>query len=288
MKTIQKGDKGDEVLFLQRLLKKIYPSVDPDGDFGNITDTAVKKFQKANSLLVDGLVGPKTFDLLCTKAVPKVLGTDVYRHDATTTAEFWADLEKNYWFCFAKATQGSDLADPRFGEHIAGLKKATILRGAYHFPLLLNSNVTEEVNFFLATCKSGGLDWKEKGVLPPVYDVEPLTEAQAAKFPGQSTYIKARMKNWLEAVEKKTGRTPIIYTSRRVWDELLKSPQGFEKYPLWVANYGDTLTEPKLPSIWKSHAFWQFTDSGTIGGVKGFDVDRLGMSLADLLKMAGY
>ncbi len=288
MKTLQKGDKGDEVLFLQRLLNKLYPSVEPDGDFGNITDAAVKKFQKANGLLVDVLVGPKTFDALCAKAAPKMLGTDIYRHDATDNDAFWQDLEDNYWFCFVKSSQGSDLADVRFAEHIADLKQATILRGAYHFPLLLNTNVTQEVSFFLETCKNAGLDWKEKGVLPPVYDVEPLTETQAAKFPSQSTYIKARMKNWLEAVEKKTGRTPIIYTSRRVWDQLLKSPQGFERYPLWVANYGDNLTEPKMPSIWKKYAFWQFTDRGTIGGIKGFDVDRSGMSLVDLLKMAGY
>ncbi len=288
MKTLQKGDKGDEVLFLQRLLKKVYPTVEPDGDFGNITDTSVKKFQKSNNLLVDGLVGSKTFDTLSVKAAPKVLGTDIYRHDATQNAAFWQDLEKNHWFCFSKASQGTELADTRFAEHYAKLKQSKILRGAYHFPLLLNTNVTNEVSFFLDTCKKGGLDWKEKGVLPPVYDVEPLTETHAAKFRSQSTYIKARMKNWLEAVEKKTGRTPIIYTSRRVWDELLKSPQGFERYPLWVANYGANLTEPKLPSIWKTHAFWQFTDEGTIGGTKGFDVNRLGMPLAELLKMAGY
>lgn len=287
MKIIQKGDKGDEVLFLQRLLQKLYPSIVPDGDFGNMTDTSVKKFQKAHKLTVDGIVGDKTFDALSAKAVPKVLGTDVYRHDATDKPAFWQDLEKNYWFCFVKSSQGADRYDPRFKEHIEGLKKATILRGAYHFPLLLNTDVLGEVNCFLDACKKGGINWKDKGVLPPVYDVEPLTEKQAKLFPAESKNIAVRMKKWLETVEKKTGRKPIIYTSRRVWDELLKSPKGFERYSLWVANYG-TMEKPKMPSTWKGYAFWQFTDKGTIGGSKGFDVNTLGIELKDLLAMGGY
>ena len=288
MKILQKGDKGDEVLFLQRLLKKLYPTIEPDGDFGSVTDATVRKFQKANKLATDGIVGPITFNLVCTKAAPNVLGTDIYRHDATKTKAFWADVESNYWFCFVKASQGSGWTDPRFAEHFAGLNELRILRGAYHFPNLLSADVTGEVKCFLDSCKAGGVNWKAKGVLPPVYDVEPLNETQAKQFPIQSKNIATRMKKWLEAVEKNTGRTPIIYTSRRVWDELLKSPQGFEKYPLWVANYGTTLKQPKLPSIWKTYAFWQFLDSWTIGGVKGFDVNKLGMPLKDLLKMGGY
>lgn len=287
MEILQKGNKGDEVLFLQRLLRKNYPSVEPDGDFGKATEAAVKKFQKISNLLVDGLVGPVTFDALSAKYAPDVFGTDIYRYDATEKDPFWEDLEKNYWFCFVKSSQGNSKTDPRFAEHFAGLKKRTILRGAYHFPLLLNPDVAGEVNCFLNACKEGGLNWTDKGVLPPVYDVEPLTEKQAEEFPKQRKDIVARMKKWLELVEKKTGRVPIIYTSQRVWDELLGSPKGFERYSLWVANYG-TMEKPKMPSTWKAYAFWQFTDKGTIGGVKGFDVDKLGVTLADLLAMGGY
>ena len=288
MKMLKKGDKGVEVIFLQRLLNKLYPTLAIDGDFGKITDATVKKFQKSEKLLVDGIVGPITFDALSNKAEPSALGTDVYRHDGTSTDAFWIDIENNYWFGFIKSSQGSTWSDPRFEEHFSGFKERNILRGAYHFPNLLSTDVTGEVNCYLNACKNGGLNWTDQGVLPPVYDVEPLNETQAKLFPGQSRYIVTRMKRWLETVEKKTGRQPIIYTSRRVWDELLKSPQGFDGYPLWVANYGLKLTEPKLPSIWNRHAFWQFHDDWTIGGNGGFDVNRLGMPLKDLLAMGGY
>jgi peptidoglycan hydrolase-like protein with peptidoglycan-binding domain len=52
---------------LQRLL--IERGFDPgivDGIFGPITKKAVIEFQKAYSLLVDGIVGPQTWGALCS------------------------------------------------------------------------------------------------------------------------------------------------------------------------------------------------------------------------------
>ena len=286
MKTIKKGDKGDEVVILQRLLRKYDANVVADGDFGNKSDIAIKNFQTKFGLGADGVVGPKTWNALFDKA-GNILGTDVYRNDATANRPFYQDLENNYWFCFAKSSQGSTFADARFGEHIAALKESHILRGAYHFPRLLRDNVDEEVAFYLKCCKDGGLNWSDKGVLPPVYDVEPLGDNEAAAFTANRTAIVGRMKKWLTAVEQKTGRKPIIYTSRRVWDELLRSPKGFESYSLWVADYGK-VPSPRLPSTWNSHMIWQFTENGTVGGNVGFDVDSLNVSLGDLLARCNY
>lgn len=60
---LEKGDKGDAVKELQNMLIKCgYSCGDAgaDGDFGNGTLSAVKKFQKDNKLTVDGIVGEKT------------------------------------------------------------------------------------------------------------------------------------------------------------------------------------------------------------------------------------
>jgi N-acetylmuramoyl-L-alanine amidase len=54
--TLKIGSKGNEVKELQRLLH-LYE----DGIFGPITEEAVKEFQKANGLTVDGVVGDKTW-----------------------------------------------------------------------------------------------------------------------------------------------------------------------------------------------------------------------------------
>jgi peptidoglycan hydrolase-like protein with peptidoglycan-binding domain len=61
MEWIQKGSKGDDVLEIQKKLQA--KGFDPgpiDGIFGSKTDSAVRRFQEANKLQVDGIVGPET------------------------------------------------------------------------------------------------------------------------------------------------------------------------------------------------------------------------------------
>jgi len=69
--NIQKGSKGSSVRLCQEILKSFSdPAFDPgpvDGDFGPLTETAVKAFQgvftdfDGKPLKVDGIVGPKTW-----------------------------------------------------------------------------------------------------------------------------------------------------------------------------------------------------------------------------------
>ena len=62
---------GDDVKELQTLLDKHgFPCGEIDGIFGPATDTAVKSFQKANGLAVDGIVGRKTWEALRTAPDP--------------------------------------------------------------------------------------------------------------------------------------------------------------------------------------------------------------------------
>ena len=65
--TLRNGDSGKEVKELQKLL--IGHGYDlgkygADGKFGDKTEEAVKKFQKANQLVVDGVAGKKTLSKL--------------------------------------------------------------------------------------------------------------------------------------------------------------------------------------------------------------------------------
>lgn len=56
---LRKGSRGDDVVALQKLV-----GVNADGNFGPVTERAVKLFQQANGLTADGLVGPKTWGAL--------------------------------------------------------------------------------------------------------------------------------------------------------------------------------------------------------------------------------
>lgn len=67
LEMLQKGSKGEQVKTLQRLLVMLGYSVGNagvDGDFGNGTLNAVKAYQKANKLGVDGIVGKNTWNAL--------------------------------------------------------------------------------------------------------------------------------------------------------------------------------------------------------------------------------
>lgn len=64
MKTIRKGDRGQEVQTCQQRLTVHGISCTADGIFGSGTEACVKRFQSANGLGADGIVGPATWSAL--------------------------------------------------------------------------------------------------------------------------------------------------------------------------------------------------------------------------------
>ena len=57
-KTLRLGDKGSDVLALQKRLFAL------DGHFGPTTEAAIKAFQQSRGLTPDGIVGPATWEAL--------------------------------------------------------------------------------------------------------------------------------------------------------------------------------------------------------------------------------
>jgi hypothetical protein len=66
--VLQRGDRGDSVTKLQRVLKAWYPKdlsyLVVDGDFGGKTEDAVRYAQTKHRLSVDGIAGPATLKAL--------------------------------------------------------------------------------------------------------------------------------------------------------------------------------------------------------------------------------
>ncbi len=72
--TVRRGDKNDTVREAQTMLDRLGYSLGPcgiDGDFGKATEAAVREFQSDHKLIVDGVVGPMTWDEL-EKTVAKL------------------------------------------------------------------------------------------------------------------------------------------------------------------------------------------------------------------------
>ncbi len=65
--TIRRGNKGADVIECQTMLTRLgydIGSCGIDGDFGRATEAGVKSFQSDHRLVVDGVVGPMTWDAL--------------------------------------------------------------------------------------------------------------------------------------------------------------------------------------------------------------------------------
>jgi murein L,D-transpeptidase YcbB/YkuD len=61
---VRRGDSRHPVHSLQRLLRAHGHDLQVDGIFGPITDRAVRAFQGAKGLTVDGIAGPRTWSAL--------------------------------------------------------------------------------------------------------------------------------------------------------------------------------------------------------------------------------
>jgi peptidoglycan hydrolase-like protein with peptidoglycan-binding domain len=64
-RTMKRGDRGWDVAAMQYILaRRGYPPGAIDAVFGPMTDTALRNFQRAYGLFVDGLAGPQTISAL--------------------------------------------------------------------------------------------------------------------------------------------------------------------------------------------------------------------------------
>lgn len=96
IKTIQKGDVGEEVkqwqLFLQSAGYKI-PTV--DGAFGPATEKETLKFQLKHNLKADGVVGPKTWTFVTNISNNTPLSQKWPKQDYTSMCNFYGPVGEN-------------------------------------------------------------------------------------------------------------------------------------------------------------------------------------------------
>jgi lysozyme len=211
-------------------------------------------------------------DIIVNDNQLEILGIDVDNHNPPIDW-FTVAKTKKVTFSFAKASEGVTFQDQDFATNWSGMEAAGIIRGAYHF-FRPARPVDEQVENFIDMV--GKLS---PGDLPPVLDLEPFPDDVREQW--ESITLSERIsksKDWLEKVETRLGKKPIIYTSASFWEELMDDTADLVQYPLWVAHYKPDYknSQPNVPANnWggKGYTFWQFTEAGSIMGVKG-SVDR--------------
>ncbi|CEN42610.1 Glycosyl hydrolase family 25 [Capnocytophaga canis] len=152
-------------------------------------------------------------------------------------------------FAIFRATMGNNTRDKNFHYFWEQARKQKLVRGAYHF-YRPDEDPVQQATSYLQTITL------EKGDFLPILDIEKLPKKKKVKQYLQDIQV------WLDIVEKKYGRKPIIYTYISFYNDYLHDK--FKNYPLWIANYNNVLTPTHIHN-WK---MWQFTENGITPGSK--------------------
>ncbi len=177
-------------------------------------------------------------------------------------------------FAYIKATEGAHFRDPRFAENWRRSREAGVPRGAYHFFSLCKPGAEQAANF-IAAIPAGDLN------LPHALDAEQMEvcpDSQAIADP------VAEIVAFLDAVEKRFGRRPLVYTTREFHDAYflsdgrLKERLGNER--LWLRSLH---WAPRFGS--RPWTLWQYHNRGRRPGIDGpVDLNAFNGSVAEFEK----
>ena len=228
-----------------------------------------------SALLLIGGCTSTSYDLLETASVskPKFSDTDPqdfgvnnpHRHEVhgIDVSKWngdvdWRTVRKSgVSFVFIKATEGSDRIDPKFDDHWRSAAAADILHAPYHF-------------YYFCSTADAQADWfirnvpKESMHLPPVLDVEWNNTSKTCQYRPNAETVRSEMKRFMDRIEAYYGKRPIIYTSVDFHRDNLEG--AFQDYHFWVRAVAQHPEEIYPERRW---AFWQYTSTGIIPGIKG-------------------
>lgn len=182
---------------------------------------------------------------------------------------FVAVRSANYRFAIARAASGTK-PDEKFATNWSRMKSAGLIRGVYQYFRPALDGATQANVLLDIVERAGGLEASD---FPPVIDVEEL----GGRTPAQ---MMAEVRKWVDVVQRRTGRRPIIYANQH-WEEEYDNPSNLG-LPLWVAKY-TTQWCPQIPSAWNDWVMWQYSEKGSVPGIQGpVDLNRFNGTLADL------
>ena len=154
--TLREGDKGTAVTELQTMLKKLnyyYGSV--TGSFGSLTKQAVRKFQDANKLTVDGVAGPATINKLRTLTGGSADSGSSSGSTVTTDKSYGRTTKDNVYLRSSYSTTSSAKASLQKGQKfriskvytVSGVKwyYVTVTVGSYTYKGYIRGDMMENI-----------------------------------------------------------------------------------------------------------------------------------------------
>lgn len=209
------------------------------------------------------------------------LGVDVSHYQGATgvSQTAWSQMtSEGKGFAYIKATEGlTGPDDAAMSNNLARAAAVGLLVGVYHYPHAENRPTTNgavlEADHFLGYASSA----IGPGRLRPVLDLEGSS----------ATLSKTALTDWVIAfcdrIVEQRGRSamPIIYSNRSFANSELDSRMA--GYDLWLAYYTNvdvqlsapppTTSYPNPTGVFTNWCFWQYSSTGSSGGISPIDLD---------------
>jgi lysozyme len=187
-----------------------------------------------------------------------IQGIDVARYQENI--DFNAARGAGIHFVFMKATEGRDYVDPNFRTNWERARASGMAHGAYHF-MTWCSLASEQAAWFAQMVP------QDPTALPPVLDLEWNNHSSCQVRPSRADALE-KIRVMLDAMERHTGKMPIIYTDMNFHRDILAG----EYFPnaFWLRS---TAAEPHERYQNRPWTFWQYTQTGVVRGIRG-EVDR--------------
>jgi GH25 family lysozyme M1 (1,4-beta-N-acetylmuramidase) len=211
-----------------------------------------------------------------------VYGIDVSRHQGLVS---WSNVKNGgIQFAFCKATEGVDFVDSQFHTNMVNASAAGVYIGPYHYarpdsfeddPL----DAAKEANDFVDAIEQY---YQTPGfTLRPVVDME---ESDLTDVANKKAFLSEWLRDFNDVVETRLGFSAIVYASTSYINSFFEA--NISQYDLWLANWN--YSPPNVPpssadGIFNGWAFWQYTSTGSVGGVSPVDRDVYQGTLAEML-----
>jgi lysozyme len=176
--------------------------------------------------------------------MPQVIDLSHYNSVSTLSAAKSAGVVG----CIHKCSEGTTWCDGMLEERYRLAREAGMLWGLYHF--MRPGSVSQQVNNFL----TAAMTVEDENTLWALdYEASGLKLDDVIQF--------------LELIEKATGRSPVLYSGHTLREALNGKPnEAISRYRLWLADY---TPPPTLPPGFDTIYLWQYTDSATVPGIAG-------------------
>lgn len=183
--------------------------------------------------------------------------------------------EQGVTFAFLKATEGSGTVDDCFADNWNNARAAGLYVGAYHFFSFDSAAETQADNYCAVVPD-------DADALPPVIDLEYYRRDNLPDVQD----VRENLRILLERLQSAYGKKPIIYTTKKCWENYLKGTDL--EYTLWIRSIFKSPSRSFSPE-W---TFWQYNPRGMLDGYTGGDVlidlNIFRGSQEDFRRFAGY